>query len=56
MSRRPSTHAYFLSAIYVVASVVVINMVVDYDRPQTGLVTIDFGPLARQLQSMQEPP
>jgi hypothetical protein len=42
-----------LSAIYVVASVVVINMVVDYDRPQTGLVTVDFGPLTRQLQSMQ---
>jgi hypothetical protein len=42
-----------LSAIYVVASVVVISMVVDYDRPQTGLVTVDFGPLSRQLQSMQ---
>jgi hypothetical protein len=52
---RDKSRPVFLSAIYVVASVVVISMVVDYDRPQTGLVTIDFGPLARQLQSMQEP-
>lgn len=51
---RDKSRPVFLSAIYVVASVVVINMVIDYDRPQTGLVTIDFGPLARQLQSMQK--
>jgi uncharacterized membrane protein YhaH (DUF805 family) len=59
---RDRSRPVFLSAIYVVASAVVIvvasavviNMVVDYDRPQAGLVTIDFSPLARQLQSMEQ--
>lgn len=29
-----------LSAIYIVANVAVISMVVDYDRPGTGLITL----------------
>lgn len=44
-----------LSAIYVVANVVVINMMIDYDRPQTGLVTINLKPIEVQLQTMQRP-
>ncbi len=42
-----------LSAIYVVASVIVVTMMVDYDRPQRGFVTIDLKPLQVQLQAMQ---
>jgi hypothetical protein len=42
-----------LSAIYVFALLVVINMMVDYDRPQTGFVKVSLAPLQRQLQSMQ---
>jgi len=46
---RPGT----LSALYVIASVVVISMMVDYDRPQTGFVTVNLSPIRTQLQSMQ---
>ncbi len=45
-----------LSAAYVVASVIVINMMVDYDRPQTGFVTVNLNPIRVQLQSMQRSP
>jgi hypothetical protein len=46
----------FLSVIYVVANVLVICLVVDYDRPQTGLVTINLDPIKNQLQSMEASP
>ncbi|MGA9943868.1 MAG: hypothetical protein WBE79_07605 [Candidatus Cybelea sp.] len=42
-----------LSAVYVVASVIVVTMMVDYDRPQRGFVTVDLKPLQVQLQTMQ---
>ena len=42
-----------LSALYIVANVVVISMIVDYDRPQTGLVTVNLTPLKIELQSME---
>jgi hypothetical protein len=45
-----------LSAIYVVANVLVICLVVDYDRPQTGLITINLDPIKIQLQSMEASP
>jgi hypothetical protein len=45
-----------LSAIYVLAYVIVITMMVDYDRPQTGFVTVNLNPLKLQLQSMQRSP
>lgn len=45
-----------LSAIYVIAYVVVINMMVDYDRPNTGFVRVSSTPLKLQLQSMQRSP
>ncbi|MGA8476108.1 MAG: hypothetical protein WB681_13740 [Candidatus Cybelea sp.] len=45
-----------LSAIYVVAYVLVINMMVDYDRPNTGFVRVSVTPLRLQLQSMQRSP
>jgi hypothetical protein len=44
----------FMSAIYVLAYVVVISMMVDYDRPNTGLVTVSLTPLTLQLQSMEQ--
>jgi hypothetical protein len=44
-----------LSAIYVVASVVVISMMIDYDRPQTGFVRVNLNPLRAQLAAMQTP-
>ena len=42
-----------LSALYVIAYVLVINMMVDYDRPNTGFVTVSLTPLKLQLESMQ---
>jgi hypothetical protein len=45
-----------LSAIYVIAYVLVINMMVDYDRPNTGFVRVSVTPLKLQLQSMQRSP
>lgn len=44
-----------LSAIYVGALLVVISMMIDYDRPQTGFVKVSLAPLQRQLQSMRQP-
>jgi hypothetical protein len=44
-----------LSAVYVVAGVVVISMMIDYDRPQTGFVTVNLNPIKVTLQSMQQP-
>jgi len=44
-----------LSAAYVVANVVVISMMIDYDRPQTGFVKVNLTPIRVQLQSMQTP-
>lgn len=49
---RPSV----LSAIYVIAYVRVINMMVDYDRPNTGFVRVSSAPLKLQLQLMQRSP
>jgi hypothetical protein len=45
-----------LSAIYVIAYVLVINMMVDYDRPNTGFITVSLSPLKLQLESMQRSP
>jgi hypothetical protein len=45
-----------LSAVYVVAYVVVIIMAVDYDRPNTGFIKVNLTPLTLQLQSMQQTP
>jgi hypothetical protein len=45
-----------LSAIYVIAYVLVINMMVDYDRPNTGFVNVGLTPLKLQLESMQRSP
>jgi hypothetical protein len=42
-----------LSAIYVVAYAVIIGMAIDYDRPQTGVMNVDFSPLSQELQTMQ---
>lgn len=43
------------SAVFLIANVVVINMMIDYDRPQSGFVTINLDPIRMQLQSMQTP-
>jgi hypothetical protein len=42
-----------LSAVYVVASVIVVTMMIDYDRPERGFVNVDLKPLQIQLQTMQ---
>ncbi len=42
-----------LSIIYVVAYVIVIEMMVDYDRPNTGFVRISLAPMTEQLLAMQ---
>jgi hypothetical protein len=45
-----------LSTVYVVASVIVVTMMVDYDRPQTGFVRVNLNPIKVQLQSMESSP
>jgi hypothetical protein len=45
-----------LSAIYVFAYVLVISMVVDYDRPDTGFVRVGVTPLMQLQHSMQRSP
>jgi hypothetical protein len=42
-----------LSVIYVVAYVIVIEMMVDYDRPKTGFVSVSLTPITDQLREMQ---
>jgi hypothetical protein len=41
------------SMIYIAALVLVFEMVVDYDRPQTGVIRVSLAPLQWQLESMQ---
>lgn len=41
------------SIIYVAAIVLVFEMVVDYDRPQTGVIRVSLAPIQWQLESMQ---
>lgn len=45
-----------MSIIYVVAYVIVIEMMVDYDRPNNGFVTVSLSALTDELQSMQHSP
>jgi hypothetical protein len=45
-----------MSAAWIVACVIVISMSVDYDRPQTGVVTVNLVPLKMQLETMQNAP
>ena len=42
-----------LSIIYIAAYVIVIEMMIDYDRPNSGFVTINLTPLTDQLRQMQ---
>jgi len=53
---RDNSRPLVLSVIYVLAYVIVIEMMVDYDRPGTGFVTINLNPMKRQLLSMQGRP
>jgi hypothetical protein len=41
------------SMIYIAAIVLVFEMLVDYDRPQTGLIRVSLAPIQWQLESMQ---
>ena len=41
-----------LGGAYIVATVMVITMMIDLDRPQKGLVRVNLEPLVTQLQSM----
>ena len=40
------------SMIYIAALALVFEMVIDYDRPQTGMITVSLAPLQTQLESM----
>lgn len=42
-----------LGAAYLVATVMVITMMIDLDRPQKGFVRVNLDPLVLQLQSMR---
>jgi hypothetical protein len=45
-----------MSAIYVLAYVVAISMMISYDRPNSGFVRVNLTPLTLQLQSMERSP
>jgi hypothetical protein len=45
-----------LSVIYVIAYVIVIEMMIDYDRPKTGFVSVSLTPITEQLREMQRAP
>jgi hypothetical protein len=47
--RRPAV----FSIVYVLAIALVFEMVIDYDRPQTGLIRVSLAPLQWQLDAMQ---
>lgn len=47
------TRPLMLSIIYVVAYVIVIEMMIDYDRPKTGFVSVSLAPMTDQLREMQ---
>ncbi|HEY2476583.1 MAG TPA: hypothetical protein VGI19_17515 [Candidatus Cybelea sp.] len=42
-----------LTAVFVIAYVLVINMMIDYDRPQAGFVKLNLDPLRLQVAAMQ---
>ena len=48
MNRRPAV----FSIIYVLSIALVFDMVIDYDRPQTGLIRVPLAPLQWQLDAM----
>jgi hypothetical protein len=50
---RDGARPILMSALFVMSSVVVVSMSVDYDRPQTGFVKVNLNPLVNQIQSMQ---
>jgi hypothetical protein len=41
------------SMIYIAALALVFEMVIDYDRPQAGMITVSLAPLQRQLEAMR---
>lgn len=53
---RDQSRPALLAAVCIVAYTVLIGMAVDYDRPQTGFVTVNLNPLKAQLQVMQHSP
>jgi hypothetical protein len=43
-----------LTALYVISLTVVLNLVIDYDRPRVGFIQVPLDPLTDQLHSMQK--
>jgi hypothetical protein len=50
---RTKSRPLFLTALYVIAFAVVLNLVVDYDRPQVGLIHVSLDPMNEQLRAME---
>jgi hypothetical protein len=50
---RAGTTVPLLGGAYLIASVMVLTMMIDLDRPQKGLVRVNLDPLVAQLQSMR---
>ncbi|HEY3674806.1 MAG TPA: hypothetical protein VGK84_02315, partial [Candidatus Tumulicola sp.] len=49
---RSGSNPSILAAAYLLASIIVISMMVDLDRPQKGFVRINLDPLVIQVRSM----
>ncbi len=50
---RADSRPYVLAVSYVFATVIVISMMVDLDRPQAGFIRVPLDPLTLQLDSMR---
>jgi hypothetical protein len=44
-----------LTLAFLITYVLAVNMMIDYDRPQTGFVKVNLNPLRVQVETMQQP-
>jgi hypothetical protein len=50
---REKSRPVALVVLYALALTIVLNLVIDYDRPETGLIRVSLDPISNQLHSMQ---
>ena len=51
---RSKSRPLLMSTLTVITYSLVLTMIIDYDRPQSGFIKVSLAPLATQLQSMRE--
>ncbi|HEY1683106.1 MAG TPA: hypothetical protein VGF98_15770 [Candidatus Tumulicola sp.] len=50
---RSKSRPLLLTALYAAAFAIVLNLIVDYDRPQVGFIHVSLDPISIQLSSME---